>query len=349
MPRFLRRRGFTLIELLVVIAIIAILIGLLLPAVQKVREAAARTKCQNNLKQLALGVHNYESSYGNLPPAGVGYGMCASAVNGTGDTVIKNMSGWVLVLPYIEQQALYQQLDQKLAFCDVTQDNGGAVRNNNGTLAGPSPTVNMPLMNTPISMFICPSDNGGRISTGQASPNRYGATSALPGQRTNYDFITVTNSDFNTCNWWRTAAVNQKYFFGESSKTKITDAKDGSSNTFMVGETTVEPYCNGWAPVWGYRGWVQTGLDPQKTTSGQGINDWTYNAAWTTCGQPGGPNPPRVGRLGDWGRVGSQHTGGAQFAMGDASVRFVRETIPATVLRQYSLISDGSVPPSLDN
>lgn len=343
-----KRGGFTLIELLVVIAIIAILIGLLLPAVQKVREAAARTKCQNNLKQLGLAMLNYESSYGYLTPAGVDYGMCASAVGGSGATSIKNMSGWVLALPYIEQQALFQQLNLSLAFCDVTQDNGGATRNQNGVLAGPSPTANMALMNTPLSVFTCPSDNGSRTSTGQAPPNRYGATSSLPGYRTNYDFITVTGSDFGTCNWWKNAATNAKYISGENSKTKITDIKDGSSNTFMIGETTVDPYCNGWSPVWGYRGWVQTGLDPQKTTSGLGINDWSYSASWTTCGTPGGTNPPRPGRLGDWGRVGSLHPGGAQFTMGDGSVRFVSERVPATTLRLYALASDGSVPNSLD-
>ncbi len=351
MPRFLRRRAFTLIELLVVIAIIAILIGLLLPAVQKVREAAARTKCQNNLKQLALGMHNYESAYGYLPPSGVDYGMCVSAAGGNGATSIKNMSGWVLVLPYIEQQALFQQLNLNAAFCDVTQDNGGAVRNANGTLAGsPMPTANMPFMNTPLSIFTCPSDNGVRTTVpGSATVNRYSATMTLHGQRSNYDFITVTGSDFGTCNWWgRSATTVQKYISGENSRTKMTDIKDGTSNTMMIGETTVDPYCNGHAPAWGYRGWVQTGLDPQRTTSGQGINDWTLNATWTTCGIPGGANPPRVGRLGDWGRVGSLHPGGAHFAMGDASVRFVGERIPAAALRLWALASDGAVQNSLD-
>jgi prepilin-type processing-associated H-X9-DG protein len=137
--------------------------------------------------------------------------------------------------------------------------------------------------------------------------------------------------------------------FGENSTTKITDVKDGSSNTFMVGETTVEPRCNGWGPVWGYRGWVQTGLDPARTTSGMGINDWSLVATWTTCGTPGGANPPRVGRLGDWGRVGSLHTGGSQFVMGDGSVRFVSETIPAATLARVAMIADGQPPPNIDN
>lgn len=353
-----RRRGFTLIELLVVIAIIAILIGLLLPAVQKVRAAAARMECSNNLKQLGLAIHTYESANKVLPPAGKGYGFCSSSATGAGDTLVLNMSGWILLLPYIEQQGLFSQLNLKAPFCDVIWSNAPAtVRNLRGnysiapwngvtTSASTGVTVNMPLMNTVLPMFVCPSDGGNRNSTGQGYPNRYGVSTSLTGQRTNYDFITDAGNDFNRCNYWQTAALNNRYMFGENSDQKIAGVGDGMSNTLMVGETTVEPRCNGWGPAWGYRGWVQTGIDPQRTTSGQGINDWSLNATWTTCGMVGGSNPPRVGRLGDWGRAGSLHTGGAMFAFGDGSVRFLSETIPAATLRWFCTTNGGEVLPS---
>src|SRR3954470_14311795 len=105
------RRGFTLIELLVVIAIIAILIGLLLPAAPKAREAAARSKCMNNMKQIGLAVHNFEGANGYLPPSG-------TWINAVGQPKIKGHSLQTYLLPYIEQQSVYSNIDLNKAFVD---------------------------------------------------------------------------------------------------------------------------------------------------------------------------------------------------------------------------------------
>jgi prepilin-type N-terminal cleavage/methylation domain-containing protein len=185
-----RRRGFTLIELLVVIAIIAILIGLLLPAVQKVREAAARVRCSNNLKQLGLAAHNYHDDNGHLPP-GVGYYPITP--NGTFGTYFFHL------LPYVEQDNLYRQALGPVAFPPPTGTIEVHYPGNNG------------VFRQPVKVFLCPSDpsvgpegtveiNGETFGASSYAPNGLvsGVGPPTPGPQGRTNFLAIADGTSNT-------------------------------------------------------------------------------------------------------------------------------------------------------
>ena len=201
-----RLRGFTLIELLVVIAIIAILIGLLLPAVQKVREAASRVKCQNNLKQLGLALHNYEGINNSFPPAyqaswyGVGWGW------GT------------YLLPYLEQQNLYNQLGLPNAIFGNGVDQAPAT----------------PLLQTRLQIFLCPSDGSSDLNTlkrNHAKSNYRGISG--PRDPNSYPWGT----DFGGVLFW-------------NSRVRILQITDGTSNTLAIGECYLDEATGKVAALW---------------------------------------------------------------------------------------------------
>jgi prepilin-type N-terminal cleavage/methylation domain-containing protein/prepilin-type processing-associated H-X9-DG protein len=192
------RAGFTLVELLVVIAIMGVLIGLLMPAVQKVREAANRISCQNNLKQIGLAMHNYQDARLSLPP-----GYCASGpyVDGTTDT----SPGWgwaTYILPYMEQDNLYDQFTLN------------------------QPVENSPGIQTILKGFICPSDIP--LDAPFTVPNAFGVTvtTAAP-----CSYAACCGGDESD-----TADPTGKGVFYRNSKTRLTDITDGTSETILVGE-----------------------------------------------------------------------------------------------------------------
>ncbi len=300
-----RRRGFTLIELLVVIAIIAILIGLLLPAVQKVREAAARMSCQNNLKQLALGVHNYHDQMNRFP-----YNGDPATTTGWSDPPWNTrMWSWLArMLPQIEQDNRFRQM--------------GLGNSPEATLGEAASWLGAPT----IRVFRCPSDTTQDVMT-----NRANFPSGTPIGVTSYKGVCGSNWA-----WGNFALVSDPImgtdgldngngiFFRRDHIRRLTMTMilDGTSNTFMIGEDIGELNTH---------------------------NGWSYsNHATGTCaiplnnalrpGQPGFNNP------GDWQNVysfRSRHTGGANFAMADGSVRFVSETIDIGVYRALATRAGG--------
>jgi prepilin-type N-terminal cleavage/methylation domain-containing protein len=211
----MRRRGFTLIELLVVIAIIAILIALLLPAVQQAREAARRTQCRNNLKQIGLAMHNYHDAMGTFPPGSVDRigdnWACTTMSNGQPLPDQGNRAwGWgTFLLPYIDQAPLYNQL----------QPDGCRIPNADATYPGAGQ-----ILQTPLSSFRCPSDTGQQINAfgRNYSTNNYPVNNQIAGNRTSV---------------------------------RMRDILDGTSNTFMHGERLLRqnPQGRRWpgAIVWG--------------------------------------------------------------------------------------------------
>ncbi len=207
-----RRTAFTLIELLVVIAIIAVLIGLLLPAVQKVREASNRTKCSNNLKQQTLALHNYALSFGQFPPAYVN----------SPPSPYDYLPGWgwgMLILPFVEQDPLYKSFNYPPALF------GGG--------ANPAPPT--PLTQTPLAIYRCPSDIGPALNTFR---NNHATSNyrAVCGPDNAGGFF-ITNQDRGGVMW-------------QNSKIRITDIPDGTSSTLAIGECMFDEVTTKWAAIW---------------------------------------------------------------------------------------------------
>lgn len=311
------RKAFTLIELLVVIAIIAILIGLLLPAVQKVREAASRSTCQNNLKQIALAVHNFESTYGNFPPAR------------TEDLYVT----WaVIILPYMEQEALYKQ------FNVLTQYYAQSVANGDPRLGV-------------VKNYFCPSyARTTKISTSGDGVNN---ASHTPGACSDYAGVSGSQERYNPvpapAGWqnWRdgdgaNGAFKRSIRPGPTMRCEITFSRisDGTSNTFLVGEKHMPPK------------WFGIGTASAQGNGGDGSiyngdHEWHFSRV-AGAGYPlaQGPNDNSAVVSSVYHSIfGSYHSGVVQFAFCDASVRALNVSTPTTTLALLAQRDDGQVIP----
>ncbi|TWU27302.1 DUF1559 domain-containing protein [Bythopirellula polymerisocia] len=303
--------GFTLVELLVVIAIIGVLIALLLPAVQAAREAARRTQCINHMKQIGLAVQNYHAARGQFPFAGRDYGWCQYPEK-DGSFEIRNWNGLLFLLPYLEQQEVYDQFDQLHPAVNNIVGNEGccAPTKARGKLIGDAiVSGNANVVSQELTAFSCPSDIG--------EPRFPGGLG-----KTNYDFSAYSNYQ---CKPWLRQPDEDRRLFGENTAYRAKDVTDGLSHTIAVSETLRDVY-NGLGNAWGYRGWVMMGID----VGGNGINVYQW---------PGVIFDPRRSQLASYSSAGSLHNNGANLMMTDGSVQFLSDSTDKNVLESLSTFS----------
>ncbi len=323
--------GFTLIELLVVIAIIAILVALLLPAVQQAREAARRSQCKNNFKQLGLALHNYHDTFGCFPYARGGTGHPDGGTIQAADNNVNRASGFIGLLPYIDQGALYNQISGPLTI-------GGVSYPAFGPRPGTGNEAYTPFMQD-IPVLTCPTSQ-------QINTNKLGG-------QTNYGFSWGDNNRQITGSETVSARVsvrsNRRGMFGFQATRRFRDIDDGTSNTIAMGEmaTSNDPSdilggiasSRGTSPAYdnSITCFLEGNRGSGKLTAGSNRN-WRGNgwangvAVYTGINTILPPNSPACMQSSNDHSNGqvpasSWHVGGVHVLMGDGAVRFISENI----------------------
>ena len=310
----LRRRGFTLIELLVVIAIIAVLIALLLPAVQQAREAARRSQCKNNIKQMGLALHNYHDTNTYFPYGEMfGVGTVTSSL-GLPATAAMNQNGLVMLLPFIDQAPLYNTLNFSAPF--------GKYNSGSAPVVTVGPT-NLAAKSVKIPVFLCPSDSGAQFISDDVT--YYGCGASGPSYKSSYHLSigsigasTHLLKDYNIAFPTRSSRAA----FGGNSNSSIRDITDGTSNSVLVCETALE-CSSGRISPWACVQHAGTGVNLYN-----GINKFlagtmtiaTYNS-----------------------NASSGHVGGCHALLADGAVRFLSQNTDINILRYLTLIADNQV------
>ena len=308
-----RKQGFTLIELLVVIAIIAILIALLLPAVQQAREAARRSTCKNNLKQLGLGLHNYHDTHRVFPPAAInaGFSYCDNANNAS--SILLNHTCYQMLLPFIDQANLYNNFNWSIS-------SGPANHGTSCTGTATTPSDQFSVVSSPVPVFLCPSDPSAPSQIAGTS----GAYAANPGWRTSYGVVNYTTGS-GAGNWGENTDV-RKGTLGPNGAAKFRDITDGTSNTMVFCETKLIKTSTSYGPYWNaatHTFFILPGVSSYRINNNYDGNNKQYA----------------------WG-AGSNHVGGAHILMDDGAVRFLSENVDLkTVVEALVSIRGGEIMP----
>lgn len=320
-----RKDGFTLVELLVVIAIIGVLLGLLLPAVQAARESARRMRCANHLKQIGVALHNYHSARGAFPPGNHAQtaGVCPGSQRPGVDSPSEDRANWmILILPYLERQELYKAYD--LSTYNEAPEN-------------------REVRESWVETYVCPSD----VATNELTVPAFGPGSEwglgvpyMPGSyrgvagRSDGQMFLDWSLDVSYPRRWR-GPLHMVGVLGFTPE-RVTDIKDGSSSTLMVGESTTRT-CLSYRTLWAYSYafYSLSSTTPQaRTLSGD------YGRCRSAEGE-GLALPCRRG----WG---SFHSGGLNFLLCDGSVRFLDTGIDVDLFADLGTIAGGESPQVLE-